>query len=157
MIIIYYWDSWREFLLDLDSVWLQLKTLSDSLQWCRWKTKYFGGTFSDSFWQNLSAHLHLQDILQSTSYQIRIFCHLVEVVYWPCGLTFVYPTLNLAFLGIIVKVKLLVKFCLQDFVSKSVTKYFSSLFLGIVIGSRINSWCSILFSNLKQKRTQHYY
>ena len=86
-----------------------------------------------------------------------IFCHLVEVVYWPCGLTFVYPTLNLAFLGIIVKVKLLVKFCLQDFVSKSVTKYFSSLFLGIVIGSRINSWCSILFSNLKQKRTQHYY
>ena len=45
----------------------------------------------------------------------RIFCLLVEVVYWPCGLKFVYPTKNLAFLEIIVKVKLPVKFCLHSF------------------------------------------
>ena len=44
-----------------------------------------------------------------------IFCLLVEVVYWPCGLKFVCPTINLTFLGIIVKVKLPAKFCLHCF------------------------------------------
>ena len=33
----------------------------------------FGGTFSDSFQQNLSQHQHGQDILQSTFCQIRDF------------------------------------------------------------------------------------
>ena len=61
----------------------------------------FGKTFSDSFRQNLSPHPHFQYILQS------IFCLLVEVAYRPCSLKFVYPTIKLAFLGIIVKVKLL--------------------------------------------------
>ena len=44
-----------------------------------------------------------------------MFCFLVEAVYWPCGLKFLYPTINLAFLELIVKVKLPVKFCLHRF------------------------------------------
>ena len=43
-----------------------------------------------------------------------IFCLLVEV-YKPCDLKFVYPTVNLAFMGIIVKVKLPAKFCRHSF------------------------------------------
>ena len=71
----------------------------------------FRGTFLDSFWQNLSLHPHCQNILLSTS--SGIFWLFVEIVYWLCGLKFVYLMVNLAFLGIIVKVKLPVKFCLQ--------------------------------------------
>ena len=51
-----------------------------------------------------------------------IFCHLVDVVYWPCGLEFVYTTINLALLGIIVKLNFQQNFActvLNDFVSKS--------------------------------------
>ena len=44
-----------------------------------------------------------------------IFCLLVEILYWPCGLKSVYPMINLAFMRIIVKVKLSVKFCLHGF------------------------------------------
>ena len=45
----------------------------------------------------------------------EIFCLVVEIVYWHCDLKFVYPMINLAFLGIIVKVKLGAKFCLHSF------------------------------------------
>ena len=120
-----------------------------------------GGIFSESFRQNLSLHPHCQVILQSTSSQIwDFFFLLVEVVYWPSGLKCVYPTINLAFLGIIVQVKLPAKFCLNNFewfclLISSVTKSFSSLVQGIVM--RNNSFYCILFSNLNQKRTQHYH
>ena len=43
-----------------------------------------------------------------------IFCPLVEVVYRPCGLKFVYSMINLVFPGIIVKIKLLAKFGLDS-------------------------------------------
>ena len=42
-----------------------------------------------------------------------IFCLLVEVVYWPCGLKFVYPMINWAFLRIVVKLP--AKFYLYSF------------------------------------------
>ena len=58
-----------------------------------------------------------------------IFYLLVEVVYWLCGLKFVYPTINFAFLQIIFKVKLPAKFCLHSYEwfspqISSNTKYF---------------------------------
>ena len=88
----------------------------------------FGVTFSDSIRQNLSLHPHCKDILQSTSCEILVFSILVEVVYWPCSLKFVYPTINLAFLEIIVKLNFLWNFarsfewfCLQI---SSDAKYF---------------------------------
>ena len=62
----------------------------------------------------------------------------VEVVYWPCGLKSVYPTINLAFVGLIIKVKLPAKFCWPSFewfclqISCDV-KYFSSPVQCIVI------------------------
>ena len=55
-----------------------------------------------------------------------IFCHLVEVVYGPCGLKFMYAMINLFFGGIIFKLKKLniqrnfVCTVLNDFVSKQV-------------------------------------
>ena len=42
-----------------------------------------------------------------------IFCLQIKVTYWPCGLRFLYPTINLIFLRIIVKVKH-AKFCLHN-------------------------------------------
>ena len=67
-----------------------------------------------------------------------IFCLLVEVVYWPCSLKFVYPMINLAFLERMIKVKLRAKFCLHSFEwfclqISSDAKYFPSLVQGIVI------------------------
>ena len=62
----------------------------------------FRGTFLDSFQQNLSPHPHCQNFCSHFPTWSRIFCFLVEVVYWPRGLKFVYPTINLAFLGIMV-------------------------------------------------------
>ena len=81
-----------------------------------------------------------------------IFCFLLEVVYWPCSKKFVYPTINLVFLGIILKVKLLAKFWLYSFEwfclqIRSDAKYF--FLLSKPLRSRINSCYSILFSNLK--------
>ena len=59
-----------------------------------------------------------------------IFCLLV--VYWLCGLKFVYLAITLAFGGIIVKIKLPAKCCLNSFEGiclhiSSDTKYFSLL------------------------------
>ena len=45
----------------------------------------------------------------------RIFFLLLGLVYWPCGLRSVFPTINSSLLEIIVKVKLAVKFCLHSF------------------------------------------
>ena len=44
-----------------------------------------------------------------------IFCLLVEVVHWTFASEFVYLTINLPFLGIIVKIKLPSKLCFQSF------------------------------------------
>ena len=84
------------------------------------KGQVFQRTFSDSSWQNLSLHPHCQDILQSTSYQIKDFLSFFfffEVVYWPCYLKCVYPMINLAFswVGISVKAKLPARFCVHIF------------------------------------------
>ena len=71
------------------------------------------------FWtpsDRISHHIHI--VRTSFSWlpaRSGIFCLLVEVVYWTSGLKFVPPMINLAFLGIIVKVRLPVKFCLHSF------------------------------------------
>ena len=75
----------------------------------------FRGTSSDSFRQNLSLHPYCQDILQSTSCHIRDFLPSYCGGLLTCGLKSVYPTINLPFLGIIVKVKLPAKFFLYNF------------------------------------------
>ena len=75
----------------------------------------FGGTFSDSFCQRLLPHSHYRDILQSSSCQIWDFLPSFVEVYWPGGMKFVYPTINLAYLGIIVKGKFSMKFSLRSF------------------------------------------
>ena len=109
-----------------------------------------GGTFSDFFQQNLSLHLYYKNILQSTSCQIWDFCLLNEVIYWPCDLKFVYPTMNLTFLGmIIVELNFLRNFAftvLNYFVSKKVVmpNIFSLLSEALWLG--INSCYSIPFS-----------
>ena len=65
-----------------------------------------------------------------------IFYLLAKIVYWSWNLKFVYPTINLAFGGIIVKHP--AKFCLHGFEwfrlqISSDTKYFSSFVQGIEI------------------------
>ena len=74
----------------------------------------FGRTFSDSFRQNHHIHIVRTSCSQLPA-RSGIFCHLVGVVYWLNGLKFAYPMINLAFMGIIVKVKLAAKFCLHSF------------------------------------------
>ena len=68
-------------------------------------------------------------------------------------MSFEYPTINLAFLGIILKVKLLAKFCLHSFewfwLQISDAKYFSSHFQAL--WAKIYSY-SILYSDLKKKK-----
>ena len=118
------------------------------------KDQVFGNVFRESFsglflWESLSA-----SSLSGNFAASGIFYLLVEVVYWPCGLKFVYPIINLAFLGIIVKLP--AKFSLHSFEwfclqISSDTKYF--FLLSKALGSRINCCYSILFSNLKQERT----
>ena len=74
-------------------------------------------------------HIHIvRTSCSQLSARSEIFCLLVEVIYWPYGLKFVYPMINLAFLGIIVKLKFLKNFacsftwfCLQI---RSDAKYF---------------------------------
>ena len=103
----------------------------------------FRGTFSDSFQQNLSPPPHHRlPIVRTSCSQLlvrsEIFCLIVEVVYSSCGLKFVYPTINLNFLQIIVKIKHLVKFCLHSLgwfclqISND-AKYFSPLVQAILI------------------------
>ena len=75
----------------------------------------FGGTFSNSFRQNLSLYPHCQDILQSTSCQIWDFLSSC----WGCLLILcleIYvPNDKFVFWGHICKVKLPTKFCLNSF------------------------------------------
>ena len=66
----------------------------------------FWETFSDSFRHNLSGIHVFRASCSQLPARSGIFSLLVEVVYWTFGLKFQYPTLNLSFLGIIVKVKL---------------------------------------------------
>ena len=105
-------------MLDLDSVWVQLKTLhSNSFHRCRWKTKFLG-TSSGRIFRTPSIRISHHIFIVRTSCRkfharVGIFCLLVDVVYRPWGLKFVYPTINLAFLEITVKDKLLAKFCLK--------------------------------------------
>ena len=107
-----------EFMLDLDSVWVQLKILLwDSLQRCMWKTRFLG-TFSERLFRTSSGRIsHRIHSIGTSCSQLParsgIFYLLIEVVYWPCDLKFVYPTINLTFLGIIVKLP--AKFCLHSF------------------------------------------
>ena len=89
----------------------------------------FGETFSDSFRQNLSPYPHCQIFCCELPTRSRIFCLLYEVVYWPCHLKYVYPTINLAFGGIIVDVKLPICSVFNDFVSKLVMQIFFLLCL----------------------------
>ena len=120
------------------------------------KDQVLGTSSEGLFWTPSDRISHCIHIVRTSCSQLpdrsRIFWLLVEVFY--CSLKFVYPTINLAFLEIVVKVNFPVKFCLHSFKwfclqINSNTKYFSSLVQGIVIEL-------LLFSNLKQKRTQHY-
>ena len=118
---------------------------------CLRRDFFWGGTLSN--W--ISNHIYT--VMTSCS-QLPVrsgfFCFHVEVGHWPCGLKFVYPMINLAFLGIIVKIKLPAKFCLHSFewfclqISSDARYFFSP---SKALWSRINSCYSILFSNLKQK------
>ena len=97
----------------------------------------FWETSLDSFWQNLWLHPPYQDILQLTSGKIWDFLSSC----WGCLLTLwlktLYPTINLAFLRIIVELNFLRNIAhtvLYDFVSKEVTQYiFFSLVQGLIV------------------------
>ena len=125
MIMIYHWNkklhvSWSEFIFVLDSVWVQIKILlQDSLQRCTWKTKFLGTPSEGLFWTPSDRISHSIHIVRTSCSQLPtdlgFYCLLVKVFYWPYGLKFVYPTINLVFLGITVKVKLAAKFCLHSF------------------------------------------
>ena len=101
-----------------------------------WKTKFLG-TSSEGCFRTLSDRIsHRFHIVRTSCSQLPgksgIIYFFVEVVYWLCGLKFVYSMINLAFLGIIVKLKLPAKFCLHSFEwfclkKSSDAKYFSSL------------------------------
>ena len=94
----------------------------------------------------LSGHLSV-NILPD----LRFFCLLVKVIYWPCGLKCVYLMINLAFLGIIVKLPALVQFWMILSPNKKWRKIFFP-FLSKTFSLRINSNYCILCSNLKQKK-----
>ena len=130
------------------------------MQRCTWKTRFFGMS-SEGLFQTLSKRISYCIHIVKTSWcqlpvKSGIFCLLVEVVYWPCGLKFAHPMINLAFQGITVKFP--VKFCLHNFewfcLQISVTKYFPLLSKALWL--KIDRCYHILLSNLKQKRT-HYY
>ena len=83
---------------------------------CMWKTKFLVKSFEGFFRTSFSRILHCIHIVRTSWNQLPvrfgIFCRLIEVVYWPSGLEFVYPMINLAYLGIIVKLS--AKFCLHS-------------------------------------------
>ena len=86
----------------------------------RMKTMYPYWTSLERLFQILSNRIsHCIHIIRTSCSQLRagsvIFCLLVEVVYWPCCLKFVYPRINLTFMGLILKSKLPVKFWLDNF------------------------------------------
>ena len=99
LVWILYWFSWRFF-----------ATMNV-------KTKFLSTFFEGLFRTPPDRTSHCIHIVKTSCCQLparfETFCLLVEVVYWPYELKFVYPTINLALLGIIIKVKLLAKFCLH--------------------------------------------
>ena len=121
--------------------------------------KFLVTSLEGLFWTPSDRISHCIYILMTSCSQLPagsgIFCLLVRVVYWSCGLKFVYPMINLAFLMTIVKVKLPTKFCLQFRMILSSNKWYKILFplLSKALWFKINSHYSILLSNLKQKRT----
>ena len=79
--------------------------------WERFRMDFFRTSFD-----RISHRIHIVRMSCSqlpTRY--GILCLLVVVVYQLRGLKFVYPTINLAFLGIIIKVKLPARFCWHSF------------------------------------------
>ena len=81
------------------------------------QVKVFGG--GELFWTPHDRISHCIHIVRTTCSQLParsgVFCLLVDIVYGPSGLKFVHPTINLAFLRIIVNVKLPAKFRLHSF------------------------------------------
>ena len=125
---------------------------------CEWKFKFFGMSSKGLFQISSGWISHLIHIVRTSCGQLpsrsAIFCLLIEVVYWSCGLKLVYPTINLAFfLRIIVKVKFLSKFCLHNFdwfclqISSDAKSFSRHRDRGLLVVIR-----SILFSNLRQKK-----
>ena len=88
-----------------------------------------------------------------------IFCLLVEVVYLPSNLKFEYPIINLAFLGIIIKAKIIRKFLLAQFWMILFPNKWCKIFF-VSCPRHCNQGLilihCILFSNLKQKTTNFY-
>ena len=123
--MIYYWEKklrarWCEFILDLDSVWVQITILLKNTLWLyTWKTKFLGKSSEGLFRTPSNRISHRIHIVSASCSQLPVrsgifFIH-EEVVYRPCGLKFVYPTINLAYMRIILKAKLPVKFCFHSF------------------------------------------
>ena len=128
------------------------------MQWSTWKTRFLETSLEGLFWTPSNRISYCTNIVKTSCSQLParfgIFCLLVEIIYWPCSLKFVYPMINLAFLGIIVKVKLTAKFCYPRFewfcLQISDTKFLPLFSKALWL--RINSSYCILFSNLKQKK-----
>ena len=106
------------------------------------KTKSLGRSSKGLFRTHSDRISHHILIFRTICWQLlaraEIFYLLFEVVYLPSRFKFVYPAINLVFLGIIVKVKLPVKFCLRScelfcLQISSDEKYFSLLVQDIVI------------------------
>ena len=143
LIWILYGDSWSSFFKILCNDVCERLNSWECLQ------DFFGLLLTESLTAStLSVHLPARS---------GIFGPLVKIVYWPFGLKFVYPMINLAFLGIIVKLNFQRNFTctvLNYFVSKSVTQIIFPL-LSKAFWLRINCCYIILFPNLKQKK-KHY-
>ena len=88
-----------------------------------WLTLYYTAREKPSSWEHLRRDffglLPTESLTASTLSEhlavnflpdLRLFCLLFDFVYCTRGLKFVYPTINLAFLGIIVKLNFLRKF-----------------------------------------------
>ena len=119
----------------------------------------------EHLWKDFFRIFHRIHIVRTSCSQFParsgIFWLFVEVVYLSCDLKFVYQIINLAFLGIIIKVNLPAKFCLPSFEwyylhISSDAKYF---FLSC---PRYCDWGLIVvivyyFQIWSKKRTQHYY
>ena len=103
--------SYGKTILSLENgqTWWQGQKLIDFILQCTWKTRFLGISsqgLSRAPSDRISHSIH---IVRTSCRQFPArsgnFCLLVEVVYWPYDLKSVYPTINLAFLGIIVKLK----------------------------------------------------
>ena len=107
--------------------------------WERLRRDFFGHLLIESLTASkMSWHLAVNFM-----FDLGFSAFFVEVVFKPCRLKFVYPTINLAFLGIFIKVKLPAKFCLHSFEWVVTQNSFS--FFSKPLSSRINSCYSKLF------------